>query len=89
MPYLNYLELRFEAVPRKLIAISSGGFAKIRSLVVDSRVPRITFQEGAMPSLYNLVFEFQFYGGPPNTEHPMGIKHLVSLKYVSFRHNEW
>ncbi|XP_066383470.1 disease resistance protein Pikm1-TS-like isoform X2 [Miscanthus floridulus] len=89
MPYLWDLTLRFEAVPRKTIVISSGGFAKLQILTVDCRVPRITFQEGAMPSLENLTFEFQFYGGPPNTDPPMGIKHLVSLEEVSFRCNQY
>jgi len=48
MPYLWKLTLRLEAVPRKPIVISSGGFAKLEYLAVDSRVPRITFQEGAI-----------------------------------------
>ena len=89
MPNLSVLMLRFEAVPRKPIAISSGGFAKLHYLTVDSRVPRITFQEGAMPRLGRLFFEFQFYGGPPNTDPPMGINHLVSLEKVIFQCNEW
>ncbi|CAD6220755.1 unnamed protein product [Miscanthus lutarioriparius] len=89
MPYLWDLTLRFEVVPRKTIVISSGGFAKLQILTVDSRVPRITFQEGAMPRLEYLTFEFQFYGGPPNTDPPMGIKHLVRLEEVSFQCNKW
>jgi hypothetical protein len=88
MPYLEWLDLRFEAVPRKPIVISNGGFAKLYHLAIDSRVPRIIFQEGAMPRLIWLTFEFQFYAGPPNTD-PVGIKHLVHLKEVSFRCNEW
>ncbi|KAM3206039.1 hypothetical protein ACQJBY_061616 [Aegilops geniculata] len=88
MPNLYDLKLRLEVVPREPIAISGEGFASLRELVVDCRVPRvITFQEGAMPRLYELVFEFQFYGGPPN-KHPMGIKHLRRLKRVRFRCNE-
>jgi len=89
MPYLFDLTLRLEAVPRKPTVISSGGFAKLKYLTVDSRVPRVTFQEGAMPRLENLTFEFQFYGGPPNTDPPMGIKHLVRLEEVSFQCNKW
>ncbi|WVZ62228.1 hypothetical protein U9M48_011995 [Paspalum notatum var. saurae] len=88
MPNLEALMLRFEAVPRKPIAINGEGFAKLLQLVVDSRVPRVTFQEGAMPSLKRLKFEFQFYAGPPNTD-PVGIKHLVSLRSVVFQCNEW
>jgi hypothetical protein len=88
MPYLWVLKLRFEGVPTKPIAISGEGFTKLWHLTVDSRVPRITFQEGAMPWLSSLVFEFQFYGGPPNTD-PMGIKHLVNLKSVTFRCSKW
>ncbi|KAF7092509.1 hypothetical protein CFC21_094985 [Triticum aestivum] len=88
MPNLDKLTLRFEVVPREPIAISSEGFPRLGDLVVDCRVPRvITFQEGAMPRLYGLVFKFQFYGGPPN-KHPMGIKHLRRLKWVEFRCNE-
>jgi len=89
MPYLHSLDLRFEGVLRKPVVISSGGFTRLVGLTVDSRVPRITFQEGAMPSLDWLVFEFQFYGGPPNTDPPMGIKHLVSLRDVRFQCSEW
>ena len=42
-----------------------------------------------MPRLEDLTFEFQFYGGPPNTDPPMGIKHLVRLEEVSFQCNKW
>jgi hypothetical protein len=88
MPNLWDLKLRFEAIPRKPIAISGEGFANLECLTVDSRVPRITFQEGAMPTLEWLTFQFQFYGGPPNTD-PMGIKHLVSLGCVRFQCKKW
>jgi hypothetical protein len=89
MPDLWKLTLRFEGVPKKPVAISGRGFAKLSSLTIDSRVPRITFKEGAMPSLQNLTFEFQFYGGPPNADHFMGINHLVRLEEVSFLSNRW
>jgi hypothetical protein len=75
LPYLKSLDLRFEGVPRKPIVISNGGFAKLQRLAVHSRLPRITFQEGAMPSLVILQFEFQFY--------------LVRLHHVSFRRSAW
>lgn len=88
MPNLYDLKLRLEVVPREPIAISGEGFRSLGELVVDCRVPRvITFLQGAMRRLYRLVFEFQFYGGPPN-KHPMGIKHLRGLEIAIFRCNE-
>ncbi|EMS66723.1 hypothetical protein TRIUR3_12727 [Triticum urartu] len=95
MPNLKFLTLRLEVVPRDPIAISREGFPCLRELVVDSRMPRVvTFQEGAMPELQKLVFEFQFYGGPPpaaNKGDPqLGIKHLRRLLWVEFKCNlEW
>uniref|UniRef100_A0ACD5X7U3 Uncharacterized protein n=1 Tax=Avena sativa TaxID=4498 RepID=A0ACD5X7U3_AVESA len=89
MPNLFDLSLRFEVVPRTPIAISSDGFARLDQLRVDSGVPRVTFQEGAMPMLVLLTFEFRLYGGPPNRD-PIGINHLTSLQYVHFTcNNEW
>ncbi|EMS56106.1 Disease resistance protein RPP13 [Triticum urartu] len=93
MPNLEYLTLRLVVIPRKPIAISGEGFPRLWTLVVDSRcVPRFTFQEGAMPRLHVVHFEFQFYGGPPPpaNKHPlaMGIKHLQCLWCVKFRCNE-
>ena len=89
MPNLQWLKLRFDGVPRKPIVIGREGFLVLSSLTVDSRVPRVAFQEGAMPRLELLVLEFQFYGGPSNTVPPMGIKHLGSLRHVQFQCNEW
>ncbi|VAI68314.1 unnamed protein product [Triticum turgidum subsp. durum] len=94
MPNLKFLTLRLEVVPRDPIAISREGFPCLRELVVDSRMPRVvTFQEGAMPELQKLVFEFQFYGGPPapaNKDPQLGIKHLRDLWWVEFRcSKEW
>ncbi|KAF7105599.1 hypothetical protein CFC21_106388 [Triticum aestivum] len=93
MPSLQWLTLRLEIVPRKLIAISSEGFPRLNKLFVDCRVPPvITFQVGAMPGLLSLCFDFQFYGGPPPPANKdplaMGIKHLRRLEVVSFRCNE-
>ncbi|XP_047071372.1 disease resistance protein PIK5-NP-like [Lolium rigidum] len=88
MPNLRSLTLRFEVVPRNAIAISGEGFAKLDYLLVDSRVPRITFQEGAMPNLEIIYFQFQFYTGPVTTK-PMGIKHLRSLSEVYFGCSKW
>jgi hypothetical protein len=87
MPRLKDLTLRFEVVPKVPVVINNEGFAKLRRLTVDSRVPRLTFQEGAMQRLRDLAFEFQFYGGPPNKD-PMGINHLRSLEWICFRCNE-
>ncbi|KAM3206106.1 hypothetical protein ACQJBY_061658 [Aegilops geniculata] len=96
MPNLHDLVLRLEVIPREPIAISGEGFPCLIQLVVDSRCvpPVITFQEGAMPWLHRLEFQFQFYGGPPpaaNKGDPqLGIKHLGSLWWVEFRCNqEW
>jgi Leucine-rich repeat (LRR) protein len=89
MPNLQNLTLRFEVVPKEPIAISSGGFPKLDWLNVDSRVPRVAFQQGAMPGLTTLKFFFQFYSGPPYIE-PLGIKHLSNLYYISFQYNpDW
>ncbi|XP_037419453.1 disease resistance protein Pikm1-TS-like [Triticum dicoccoides] len=93
MPKLRYLRLRLDVVPRDPIAISGEGFTRLELLIVDCRMPRvITFQEGAMPILRCLTFEFQFYGGPPpaaNKGDPrLGIKHLRRLSSVAFSCNE-
>ncbi|KAF7046755.1 hypothetical protein CFC21_055756 [Triticum aestivum] len=90
---LENLTLRFDAIPRKPIAISGEGFPRLNRLVVDCRLPRVvTFQEGAMPKLGILRFEFQFYGGPPpaaNKGDPrLGVKHLRCLFLVEFRCSE-
>jgi hypothetical protein len=87
MPNLKKLTLRFEVVPREPVVVSSQGFAMIRTFTVDSRVPRVTFQEGAMPMLGLLVFEFWFYAGSPNKDH-VGINHLGSLGLISFDYNQ-
>jgi hypothetical protein len=87
MPNLKKLTLRFEVVPREPVVISRQGFAMIRTFTVDSRVPRVTFQEGAMPMLGLLVFEFRFYAGSPNKDH-VGINHLGSLGLISFDYNQ-
>ncbi|XBI77525.1 hypothetical protein VPH35_070612 [Triticum aestivum] len=89
MPNLEYLTLRFEVVPTEPIVISGEGFPMLRLLTVDSRKPPVmSFQEGAMPMLQSLCFEFQFYGGPPNKD-PLGIKHLRFLNDVTFSCSKW
>ncbi|XP_037419451.1 disease resistance protein PIK5-NP-like [Triticum dicoccoides] len=94
MPNLYDLKLRLEVVPRDPIAISGEGFTRLYKLLVDSRcMPWFTFQEGAMPVLFILVFEFQFYGGPPppaNKGPQLGVRHLPCLWLVSFKcSQEW
>ncbi|KAF7046768.1 hypothetical protein CFC21_055769 [Triticum aestivum] len=88
MPNLCLLRLRFVVVPRKPISISGKGFPSLMVLVVDSRVPRLTFQEGAMPKVQYISFEFRFYGGLPN-EDRLSIKHLRSLGWLEFTCNKW
>jgi hypothetical protein len=87
MRQLERLTLRFQVVPREPVVISSEGFTMLYFLRVDSRVPRVIFQEGAMPRLQWLAFQFQFYFGPPNKD-PVGINHLRSLFRIEFECNE-
>uniref|UniRef100_A0A0E0BMA0 AAA+ ATPase domain-containing protein n=1 Tax=Oryza glumipatula TaxID=40148 RepID=A0A0E0BMA0_9ORYZ len=87
MPNLQMLVLRFEAPAREPIIINNTGFQMLERFHVDSRVPRITFQEGAMPKLKHL--EFKFYAGPPSNDPAVGITHLLSLQKVVFRCSKW
>ncbi|XP_045090565.1 disease resistance protein PIK5-NP-like isoform X2 [Aegilops tauschii subsp. strangulata] len=87
MPTLRELSLRFQVVPKEPVVISAKGFASLWCFCVDSRVPRVTFQEGAMPRLGVLKFQIQSYGGPPNKD-PLGITHLVNLGFVQIGCNE-
>uniref|UniRef100_A0ACD5X471 Uncharacterized protein n=1 Tax=Avena sativa TaxID=4498 RepID=A0ACD5X471_AVESA len=87
MPQLEKLTLRFEVVPRDPVVISSEGFAMLTDLTIDSRVPRVTYQKGAMPRLKHLKFQFQFYAGPTNKD-PVGINHLRNLTYIEFKCNK-
>uniref|UniRef100_A0A0E0RC37 Uncharacterized protein n=1 Tax=Oryza rufipogon TaxID=4529 RepID=A0A0E0RC37_ORYRU len=86
MPNLQMLVLRFEAPQREPIIINRTGFQMLERFLVESRVPRITFQEGAMSKLKHL--EFKFYAGPPSKD-PIGITHLKSLQKVVFRCSKW
>uniref|UniRef100_A0ACD6A058 Uncharacterized protein n=1 Tax=Avena sativa TaxID=4498 RepID=A0ACD6A058_AVESA len=87
MPHLWKLTLRFEVVPTEPVVIGSQGFANLKILTVDSRMPRVTFQKGAMPKLSNLTFEFQFYNGQPNKD-PVGTNHLSGLWRIDFVCNQ-
>lgn len=86
MPNLQTLVVRFELLPREPIAISGEGFAMLESFCVDSRIPRVTFGQGAMPNLKRLAFKF--YAGPAG-EDDVGITHLRSLEKVVFRCSPW
>ncbi|OEL35269.1 hypothetical protein BAE44_0003712, partial [Dichanthelium oligosanthes] len=80
------LDIRIrDLLPRKPIAVSGAGFSRLESLYVDSRLPRVTFQPGAMPKLKHL--EFKFYAGLAFDE-PMGITHLCGLQKVVFRSSQ-
>lgn len=87
MSNLKVLVLYFEVVPREPVAIRGGGFPRLMKLTIYSRVPRVFFQEGAMPMLEWLVIVFQFYAGPPNRD-PVGINHLTKLSVVEIRCEE-
>lgn len=81
MPNLEVLALRLEVFPSKRIAIRGHGFLRLESFFLDCRLPRVTFQRGAMPNLKYL--QFKFYSGPTSQD-PMGITHLRSLVEVVF-----
>uniref|UniRef100_A0ACD6ACK1 Uncharacterized protein n=2 Tax=Avena sativa TaxID=4498 RepID=A0ACD6ACK1_AVESA len=85
MPCLSDLTLRFQVVPRNptLVAISGQGFPSLEKLMVDSRVPRVTFQQGAMSRLGSLCFRFQSHSDHIHALN-LGIKHLLGLRSVSF-----
>ena len=87
IPNLQALQLRFEVLPRKPVAITGGGFSKLETFYVDCRMPRVTFKREAMPKLKHL--EFKFYTGTAGQDYSMGIKHLPSLNKVVFRCSEY
>lgn len=86
MPRLQSLIVRLEVLPTKMIHISCEGFPDLESFYVDCRMPRVTFEEGAMPKLEHL--ELKLYGGSASEEH-MDIKHLLSLQKVTLRYSKW
>ncbi|KAF2912506.1 hypothetical protein DAI22_10g016300 [Oryza sativa Japonica Group] len=81
MPKLQVLALRVEVLPRT--AITGAGFSRLESFCVDCRVPRLSFQNEAMPVLKHL--QFKFYAFRATKQEPMGIVHLSSLRSVDFR----
>jgi Leucine-rich repeat (LRR) protein len=89
MPNLQALLLRLEVLPREPVAITSGGFSKLETFYVDSRLPRvISFEEGAMPKLKRL--EFKFYTGTASqAAYSMGITNLPRLETVALRCSEY
>jgi hypothetical protein len=86
LPMLQSLILRLEVLPRKMVHISSEGFAKLESLHIDSRMPSVFFEEGAMPKLLHL--ELKMYAGSACGKH-MDIKHLLNLQEVRLRYFNW
>ncbi|KAF6993270.1 hypothetical protein CFC21_010186 [Triticum aestivum] len=86
MPNLKILVVRFEVVPVEPVTINAVGFAMLESFGVDSRVPRVTFEQGAMPKLRRLAFKI--YNGP-ESKNPLGITHLRRLEVVVFRCSPW
>ncbi|KAF7020259.1 hypothetical protein CFC21_033377 [Triticum aestivum] len=86
LPRLQSLIVRLEVLPTKMICISCEGFAKLESFYVDCRMPRVIFEEGAMPKLEHL--ELKLYAGSASEDH-MGIKHLLNLQKVTLRYSKW
>ncbi|VAH55527.1 unnamed protein product [Triticum turgidum subsp. durum] len=86
LPRLQNLIVRFAVLPTKMICISREGFAKVESFYVDCRMPRVIFEEGAMPKLEHLALKL--YGGSASEEH-MGIKHLLNLQKVTLHYAKW
>ncbi|CAO2145150.1 unnamed protein product [Urochloa humidicola] len=87
LPYLQVLTLRFEATPRWPISVPGGGFRRLRGLCIDCRLPRVTFERGAMPELKYL--EFLFYAGRSTDVPAMGVTRLRSLQKIVFRSYPW
>ncbi|XP_044445295.1 disease resistance protein Pik-1-like, partial [Triticum aestivum] len=86
LPRLQSLIVRLEVLPTKMIRISCEGFAKLERFCVDCQMPRVIFEEGAMPKLEHL--ELKIYGGSTSEEH-MGIMHLLNLQMVTLRYSKW
>ncbi|XP_066361098.1 disease resistance protein Pik-1-like [Miscanthus floridulus] len=87
MPNLQVLALRVDALCQNKISISHEGFDSLHTFCVDCRVPRVTFEKGAMKKLKYL--EFKFYACRPTDEDNVGISHLQSLRMVVFRSAPW
>jgi Leucine-rich repeat (LRR) protein len=92
MPNLQVLALRVEALHRNIIFFSRAGFQRLQSLCIDCRVPRVTFQRGALPELRYL--NFKFYAFRPternaSIEDPVGITHLQRLQRIVLRSASW
>ncbi|KAI5004032.1 hypothetical protein ZWY2020_031275 [Hordeum vulgare] len=86
LPRLHSLIVRLQVLPKEMIHIRCEGFAKLESFYVDCRMPRVTFEEGAMPILEHL--ELKMYSGSASEEH-MDIKNLLSLQKVTLRYSKW
>ncbi|KAF7075495.1 hypothetical protein CFC21_080269 [Triticum aestivum] len=86
LPRLQSLIVRLEVLPTKMIHIRYVGFAKLERFYVDFRIPRVVFEEGAMPKLEHV--ELKLYAGSASEEH-MGISHLLNLQKVTLRYSKW
>jgi len=82
MPNLQALALRVDVLRR--MVITSPGFSKLESFCLDCRVPRITFEDKAMPKLKHLEFKFYAFRATEK-EDPVGITHLRKLQRIVFR----
>ncbi|KAE8780706.1 Disease resistance protein RPM1 [Hordeum vulgare] len=86
LPRLHSLIVRLQVLPKEMIHIRCEGFANLESFYVDCRMPRVTFEEGAMPILEHL--QLKMYSGSASEEH-MDIKNLLSLQKVTVRYSKW
>ncbi|XP_034603894.1 disease resistance protein RGA5 isoform X2 [Setaria viridis] len=77
LPALTNLGLRTQVSPRESITIYSMAFPALKYFKYWCRIPRLTFEAGAMPKLERLKLRFKEI-----FESPSGIEHLFALKEV-------
>uniref|UniRef100_A0A0E0BM98 Disease resistance protein RPM1 n=1 Tax=Oryza glumipatula TaxID=40148 RepID=A0A0E0BM98_9ORYZ len=96
MSSLRRLVLTHVHLPTEELVVSSDtGFEKLEAFALDSRVPWVTFEMRAMPSLEHL--ELKLYAGPggeirsgigpARKKIPSGIVHLGSLMKIIIRYS--
>ncbi|CAN6355989.1 unnamed protein product [Urochloa humidicola] len=85
MPCLAYLRLRAKEAAEKGIVIHSNDFPVLKKFVFGCKLSYLTFEQGAMPLLKELVIYFD--SRALEAEHGVtplnGIEHLASLEGVS------